>query len=65
MLLATPLPQGKQLSQRKRVSLQTFCACDVFLRAKVIRMATQPERGIELAERKRWQDRLLKRAREI
>jgi hypothetical protein len=60
MLLATTTSQAKRLSQLVTLSLQTFCACDVFLRAKVIRTATQPERVIELAERKRWQDRLLK-----
>jgi hypothetical protein len=65
MLPATPPSQAKQLSQPVTLSLQTFCACDVFLRAKVIRTATQRGRVIELAERKRWQDRLLKRAREI
>jgi hypothetical protein len=56
MLLATLPSQAKQLSQPVTLSLQTFCACDVFLRTRVIRTETLPERVIELAERKRWQD---------
>lgn len=31
MLLVTPPRQVKQLSRRLTLSLQTFCACDVFL----------------------------------
>jgi hypothetical protein len=58
MLLATPPLQAKQPSQLVTLSLQTFCACDVFLRAKAIRLATQPGRVIELAQGKCWQDRL-------
>ena len=60
MLLATPPRQVKQLSEPVTLSLQTFCACDVFLQAKEIRLATQQERVIEIAEGKCWQDRLEK-----
>ena len=64
MLLATPPLQAKQLSQPVTLSLQPFCAGDVFLQVKAIRRATGPARLIELARRKCWQDRLLKRAEE-
>jgi hypothetical protein len=56
MLLATPPLQAKQLSQPVTLSLQTFCACDVFLQAKAIR----PGLVIELAQQKCSQWRLLK-----
>jgi hypothetical protein len=59
MLLATPPLQAKP-SQPVMLSLQTFCACDVFSRAKVIPLATRPGRVIELAQQKCSQWRLLK-----
>jgi hypothetical protein len=56
MLLAIPPLQAKQQSQPVTLSLQTFCACDVFSRAKAIPLG----RVIELAPQKRSQWRLLK-----
>jgi hypothetical protein len=53
--------QTKQRSQPVTLSLQTFCACEVFSRTKV----TLPGRVIELAQQKCSQWRFLKRAREI
>jgi hypothetical protein len=52
--------QVKQLSQSVSLSLQPLCADDVFLRVKAIPRATRPARLFELAQRKWWQDRLLK-----
>jgi len=49
MLLATRPLQAKQLSQPVMLSLQPFCAGDVFLQVKAIRQAT---RLFELAQRK-------------
>jgi hypothetical protein len=65
MLLATRPLQAKQVSQPGMLSLQPFCAGDVFLQVKAIRRATRTARlPLELAQRKYWPDRLLKRARE-
>jgi hypothetical protein len=63
--LAIRLLQVKQLSQSVSLLLRPFCARDAFLQAKAIRLATQPPRLFELAQRKRWQDRLVKRAQEV
>jgi hypothetical protein len=60
MLLATPPLQAKQQSQPVTLSLQTFCACDVFSRAKAIPPAIPLGWVIELAPQKRSQWRLLK-----
>jgi hypothetical protein len=60
MLLATRPLQAKQLSQPVMLSLQPFCVGDVFLQVKAIRRATRPVRLFELAQRKCWQDRILK-----
>jgi hypothetical protein len=60
MLLATRPVQAKQLSQPVTLSLQSFCAGDVFLQVKAIRRATRAARLVELAQRKCWQDRLVK-----
>jgi hypothetical protein len=65
MLLATRPPQAQQVSQPVMLSLQPFCAGDVFLQVKAIRRAIRTARLLlELAQRKCWPDRLLKRAQE-
>jgi hypothetical protein len=65
MLLATRPLQAKQVSQPVMLSLQPFCAGDVFLQEKAIRLATRTAPlQLELAQRKCWPDRLLKRAQE-
>jgi hypothetical protein len=60
MLLATRPLQAKQLSQPVALSLQPFCAGDVFLQVKAIRRATRAARLVELAQHKCWQDLLVK-----
>jgi hypothetical protein len=64
MVLATRPSQAKQVSQLVMLSLQRFCAGDAFLQVKAIRRATWAARLFELAQSKRWQGRLLKRAQE-
>jgi hypothetical protein len=59
MLLAARPLQAK-LSQPVVLSLQPFCAGDVFLQVKAIRRATRAARLVELAQHKCWQDRLVK-----
>jgi hypothetical protein len=63
ILLATRRLQAGQVSQPVMLSLQLFCAGDVFLQVKAIRRAIRTARLLlELAQRKCWPDRLLKRA---
>jgi hypothetical protein len=63
LLTIRPL-QAKQLSQSVSLSLQAFCAGDVFFGVKAIRQAIRTARLFELPQRKCWQSRLLKRAQE-
>jgi hypothetical protein len=64
MLLATRPSQATQVSQRVKLSLRPLCAGVAFLQVKAIRRATRAARLVELAQPKRWQGRLLKRAQE-
>jgi hypothetical protein len=52
MLLATRPLQAKQLSQPVMLSLQPFCAGDVFLQVKAIRRATRAALLVELAAKR-------------
>jgi hypothetical protein len=65
MLLATRPLQAQQVSQPVMLSVQPFCAGDVFLQVKAIRRATRTARLLlELAQRNCWPDRSLKRGQE-